>query len=51
MLRVACLRFWLSRLISAQQPQADGVKVKAPQEFAQRLRLRQQVTIALPMAL
>ena len=51
MLRIACLRFWLSRLIAARQPTALGVQVKDPDEFRQRLLQRQQVHLPLPLAL
>src|SRR5690606_29470492 len=38
MLRIACLRFWLSRLIAAQQQEPGaGVLIKPPAEFRQRL--------------
>lgn len=50
MLRIACLRFWLSRLIAAQQQAGPEVLVKAPEEFRLRLAQRQQVDIALPFA-
>lgn len=51
MLRIACLRFWLSRLIAAQQPAGPDVLIKPPVEFQRRLEQRQQVVIALPFAL
>jgi homoserine kinase type II len=51
MLRVACLRFWLSRLIAAGQASGPDVLVKPPEEFRQRLQQRQQVSVALPFAL
>lgn len=51
MLRIACLRFWLSRLIAAQQPAGPEVQVKPPAEFRQRLEQRQQVAVGLPFAL
>jgi homoserine kinase type II len=51
MLRIACLRFWLSRLIAARQPTALGVQVKDPDEFRRHLLQRQQVHLPLPMAL
>jgi homoserine kinase type II len=51
MLRIACLRFWLSRLIAASQPPRPGVLVKDPQEFRDLLALRQQVDLPLPLAL
>lgn len=52
MLRVACVRFWLSRLIAAQAFEGrDDVLVHDPDEFQWRLSLRQHVTLALPLAL
>ena len=52
MLRVACLRFWLSRLIAASQPAQPGVRIKPPVEFQQRLQLRrEQPAPPLPLAL
>lgn len=51
MLRVACLRFWLSRLIAARRFQGRDVLVKDPGEFQRRLALRQQLEIPLPFAL
>ena len=52
MLRVACLRFWLSRLIAASQPAQPGVRIKPPAEFQQRLQLRrEQPAPPLPLAL
>lgn len=52
MLRVACLRFWLSRLIAASQPAQPGVQIKPPAEFQQRLQLRrEQPAPSLPLAL
>jgi len=52
MLRVACLRFWLSRLIAASQPAQPGVRIKRPAEFQQRLQLRrEQPAPPLPLAL
>lgn len=51
MLRVACLRFWLSRLLAAGTPGSAGVQIKAPAELEQRLRLRGQVALQLPLAL
>ncbi|HAF93223.1 homoserine kinase [Stutzerimonas balearica] len=51
MLRVACLRFWLSRLIAQQQfaGQAE-VQVKDPDEFCRLLAARQQPDCPLPFA-
>ncbi|MDO9320189.1 MAG: homoserine kinase [Pseudomonas sp.] len=51
LLRVACLRFWLSRLIAIHQPAASGVHIKDPTEFQRRLQQRQQVSVQLPFAL
>lgn len=51
MLRIACLRFWLSRLIAARQPAAAGVQVKDPEEFRQCLLQRQHVSLHLPLTL
>ena len=51
MLRIACLRFWLSRLIAVQRFQGRNVLVKDPGEFQRRLAQRQQVDQPLPFAL
>ena len=51
MLRVACLRFWLSRLLAALSPGQPGVHIKAPEEFEQRLQQLQGATLNLPLAL
>ena len=51
MLRIACLRFWLSRLIAARRFQGRDVLVKDPGEFQRRLAQRQQVDLKLPFAL
>lgn len=51
MLRIACLRFWLSRLIAAQQPAGPDVLIKPAEEFRRCLEQRQQVSIQLPFAL
>lgn len=51
MLRVACVRFWLSRLIAAEQFAGQDVLIHDPQEFEQRLAQRQLVSIHLPFAL
>ena len=55
LLRIACLRFWLSRLMavkSAPVTAEDGhqVLLKDPEEFRQRLAARQQTAPALPFA-
>ena len=50
LLRIACLRFWLSRLIAAGQAQAPQVLRKDPEEFRLRLAARQQVDSVLPFA-
>ena len=51
MLRIACLRFWLSRLIAARRFRGRDVLVKDPAEFQRRLARRQRVDLALPLAL
>ncbi|MFF7707215.1 homoserine kinase [Pseudomonas sp. NPDC007930] len=51
MLRVACVRFWLSRLIAAQSFEGRDVLVHDPAELQRRLAQRQQVALALPFAL
>jgi homoserine kinase type II len=51
MLRIACLRFWLSRLIAARRFQGRDVLVKDPAEFQRRLAKRQRVELPLPFAL
>ena len=51
MLRIACLRFWLSRLIAARRFQGHDVLVKDPGQFQRRLAQRQQVSLVLPFAL
>jgi homoserine kinase type II len=50
MLRVACVRFWLSRLIAAQSFAGMDVLIHDPKEFQDRLALRQKVGVALPFA-
>lgn len=50
MLRLACVRFWLSRLIAAQQVAGQQVQVKDPDEFYRLLRARQHFHSALPFA-
>ncbi len=51
MLRVACVRFWLSRLIAAESFAGMDVLIHDPQDFEVRLAARQKVEIALPFAL
>lgn len=51
MLRVACVRFWLSRLIAAESFAGQDVLIHDPAEFEHRLAQRQQVTVHLPFAL
>lgn len=51
MLRVACVRFWLSRLIAAESFAGQDVLIHDPMEFQQRLAQRQQVHTPLPFAL
>ena len=50
MLRVACVRFWLSRLIAAQKFAGQPVLVKDPDEFCRLLAGRQHLHSALPFA-
>ena len=50
MLRVACVRFWLSRLIAAQAFAGQAVLIKDPGEFRRLLAARQQCDSALPFA-
>jgi homoserine kinase type II len=50
MLRIACVRFWLSRLIAAQSFAGQEVLIHDPDEFQRRLAQRQQVELALPFA-
>ena len=50
MLRIACVRFWLSRLIAAQSFAGQQVLIHDPDEFQRRLAERQQVELALPFA-
>ena len=49
LLRIACVRFWLSRLVAKREALA-GMPLKAPEEFAVKLRQRLVSDIALPMA-
>ncbi|CRM96008.1 Homoserine kinase [Pseudomonas sp. 22 E 5] len=51
MLRVACVRFWLSRLIAAESFAGQDVLIHDPAEFEHRLVQRQHVTVQLPFAL
>lgn len=51
MLRVACVRFWLSRLIAAQNFAGQPVLIKDPDEFRHLLAARQQCHSVLPFAL
>jgi homoserine kinase type II len=51
MLRVACVRFWLSRLIAAESFAGQDVLIHDPMEFQQRLAQRQHVSTPLPFAL
>jgi len=50
MLRVACVRFWLSRLIAAQRFAGQSVLIKDPAEFGRLLQVRQRCHSALPFA-
>ncbi|TLX59134.1 homoserine kinase [Stutzerimonas nosocomialis] len=50
MLRIACVRFWLSRLIASQANAGQQVLIHDPNEFQRRLQHRQQVNIELPFA-
>lgn len=51
MLRVACVRFWLSRAIAAESFAGQAVLIHDPAEFQQRLAQRQAAPLALPFAL
>jgi homoserine kinase type II len=51
MLRVACVRFWLSRLIAAESFAGQDVLIHDPMEFELRLAQRQKVSTPLPFAL
>lgn len=51
MLRVACVRFWLSRLIAAESFAGQDVLIHDPMEFQQRLVQRQTICTPLPFAL
>lgn len=51
-LRLAALRFWLSRQLAADQHSGQsGVLVKEPEHFLQVLSAHQQVLVGLPLAL
>lgn len=50
MLRLACVRFWLSRLIAAESFAGQQVLIHDPAEFQRRLLKRQQVAVDLPLA-
>ncbi|HBX56776.1 homoserine kinase [Pseudomonas sp. UBA2684] len=50
MLRIACVRFWLSRLIAAESFAGQEVLIHDPGEFQRRLAQRQQVELPLPFA-
>lgn len=51
MLRVACVRFWLSRLIAAHNFAGQSVLIKDPDEFRRLLGARQHCHSVLPFAL
>jgi len=51
LLRIACVRFWLSRLIAAESFAGQEVLIHDPAEFQRRLAQRQQVDLPLPFAL
>jgi homoserine kinase type II len=51
LLRVACVRFWLSRAIAAQAFAGQDVLIHDPSEFQRRLAHRQTVSVNLPIAL
>ncbi|WP_137886072.1 homoserine kinase [Pseudomonas sp. 2FE] len=51
LLRIACVRFWLSRLIAAESFAGQAVLIHDPAEFQRRLAQRQQVSLPLPFAL
>jgi homoserine kinase type II len=51
MQRVACVRFWLSRLIAAESFAGQDVLIHDPMEFELRLAQRQKVNAPLPFAL
>jgi homoserine kinase type II len=51
MLRIGCVRFWLSRLIAAESNAGQDVLIHDPMEFQNRLQQRQETHIPLPFAL
>ena len=52
LLRLAALRFWLSRELAADQhAEQNGVLVKNPMHFQQLLEMHREVRVKLPMAL
>lgn len=51
MLRVGCVRFWLSRLIAAESNAGQDVLIHDPMEFQKRLEQRQDPRLPLPFAL
>jgi homoserine kinase type II len=51
MLRVACVRFWISRQIAAEAFAGRDVLIHDPKDFEIRLAQRQSINIALPFAL
>ena len=51
LLRVACVRFWLSRLIAARTFAGQDVLIHDPAEFERLLAVHQNVSIQLPFAL
>jgi homoserine kinase type II len=51
LLRIACVRFWLSRLIAADANAGQQVLIHDPAEFQRRLAQRRHVDLALPIAL
>jgi len=51
LLRIAAVRFWLSRLLAARAFAGQDVLIKDPHEYARLLAQRQQVLLHLPLAL